>query len=393
MQQIFNEGKYADKAIEKVLASDNRWGARDRGFIAENTYDMVRWWRLLSFVSGETKTEYETELTPEKGWHLFGIWLLLSGKEKELPVWREFKKIDGAEVAKLSAKASGIRKVRESIPDWMDELGEKELGSNWDKELKALNQTAHVIIRANTLKTTRSNLKDVLDEAGIETSTLEGYNDALVLKHRTNLFKTPFFKQGCFEVQDAASQMVSSYLEVEPNMRVIDACAGAGGKTLHLAALMQNKGKVIAMDKEQWKLDVLKLRARRAGAHNIELRPIENSKTIKRLHESADRLLLDVPCSGLGVLKRNPDAKWKLSIEFIERIRKSQTEILNSYSGMLKSGGLMVYATCSILPSEGEYQITRFLSENKIFQQLKELRISPETSGLDGFYMTLLRKS
>lgn len=390
LQQIFNEGKYADKAIEKVLAADKRWGARDRGFIAEHTYDMVRWWRLLSYISGETKIEFERELTYEKGWHMFGTWLLISGKE--LPDWQEFKKINRQEVAKLSQKADGIRKIRESIPDWMDELGEKELGAQWDAELKAMNDTAAVVIRTNTLKTTRLELGKKLNEQDIETFAVPGYDDALVLKRRGNLFKTALFKEGFFEVQDAASQQVAAFMEAKPGMRVIDACAGAGGKSLHLAALLENKGRVIAMDVEQWKLDELKKRARRNGAQNIEMRLIEGTKTIKRLHESADRLLLDVPCSGLGVLKRNPDAKWKLDPGFIDRIKDVQREILSSYPAMLKKGGKMVYATCSLLPSEGEEQVKWFLAEHPNFVLEKEHRISPAKTGFDGFYMALIRK-
>ena len=175
-------------------------------------------------------------------------------------------------------------------------------------------------------------------------------------------------------------------------MRVIDACAGAGGKTLHLAALMKNKGRIIAMDTEQWKLDELQKRARRAGVSNMEAKVIESGKTIKRQANSADRLLLDVPCSGMGVLKRNPDAKWKLSLEFINKIRELQQHIIRDYCDMLKPGGLMVYSTCSILPSENEDQVQQFLSENKSFELLEERHIYP-SEGFDGFYMALIKKA
>src|SRR5690606_31146175 len=178
--------------------------------------------------------------------------------------------------------------------------------------------------------------------------------DALILDERTNVFRNPAFKEGMFEVQDASSQLVAQALAVEPGMRVIDACAGAGGKSLHIASLMQNKGKVLSMDIEEWKLQQTKLRARRDGVSIIERKVIEGSKTIKRMKETADRLLLDVPCSGLGVLRRNPDTKWKLTEESIEKVRKTQQEILQSYPSMVKPGGQMVYATCSILPSENQ---------------------------------------
>src|ERR1051326_1872867 len=154
---------------------------------------------------------------------------------------------------------------------------------------------------------------------------------------------------------------------------------------------MKNKGKIISMDTEQWKLDELKKRARRAGASNIETRLIESSKTIKRLENAADRLLLDVPCSGLGVLKRNPDAKWKLSLEFIEKVKNLQQKILNDYSVMLKKNGIIVYSTCSILPSENEMQIEKFLSEKNNFELLEQKTIYP-SEGFDGFFMAKLRK-
>jgi 16S rRNA (cytosine967-C5)-methyltransferase len=389
LQLIFNEGKYADKVIEKVLQSDKRWGARDRAFIAENTYEMVRWWRLIRFIAGYNQVK-EEELTYELGWHLFGVWLLLSGEQ--LPTWKEFEEIDKEQIKHLSTHALHIRKIKESIPDWLDELGERELGKDWDKEILALNHAAPVVIRANTLKTTRGRLAKQLAELDIETFPVAGADDALVLKKRTNLFTLPFFKEGLFEVQDASSQLVASFLQVKPGMRVIDACAGAGGKTLHLAALMQNKGRIISMDTEQWKLDELKRRGRRAGANIIETKIIESSKTIKRLHDSADRLLLDVPCSGLGVLRRNPDAKWKLDITFIEKVKKMQADILNAYSLLLKPGGLMVYATCSILPSEDEEQVKSFLHKHPQFEKLEERRVSA-TEGFDGFYMALMKRN
>jgi 16S rRNA (cytosine967-C5)-methyltransferase len=222
----------------------------------------------------------------------------------------------------------------------------------------------------------------------------KGYKDALVLAKRQNIFQHPAFKEGLFEVQDASSQKVATALDVEPGMRVIDACAGAGGKSLHLAALMEDKGRVISMDVEAWKLQNTRLRARRNGISIIEPRPIEGTKTIKRLKESADRLLLDVPCSGLGVLKRNPDTKWKLSPESIEKVQAIQQDILQRYSTMLKPGGIMVYATCSILPSENQDQVNTFLESpaGKEFELIEDEKVLAQESGFDGFYIAKLRK-
>ncbi|NUO01804.1 MAG: RsmB/NOP family class I SAM-dependent RNA methyltransferase, partial [Saprospiraceae bacterium] len=190
-----------------------------------------------------------------------------------------------------------------------------------------------------------------------------------------------------------SSQLVAPFLEVQPGMRVVDACAGGGGKTLHLAARMQNKGSIIALDTEGWKLDALRKRATRAGASIIETRHIQNNKVIKRLHGSADRVLLDVPCSGLGVLRRNPDAKWKLDPAFLDRVRQTQAGILQQYSAICKTGGKLVYATCSILPSENEAQVARFLEANSnAFRLIAQQRILPQDDGFDGFFMALMER-
>lgn len=383
LQDIFGDKQFADKVIERVLKSNPKWGSRDRAFIAENIYEIVRWYRLLYEIDGgEPKDE-------AAWWRLFGISQLLKGQE--LPDWKEFKGLDPAAIGAKRKELEVVRKIRESIPDWLEERGAQELEANWEPVLHALNEPAPVVIRVNTLKTDASALGQLLLAEGVHTERLEG--DGMKVLQRKKLFSTEAFRQGYFEVQDYASQQVAPFLRPEPGMRVIDACAGGGGKSLHLAALMQNKGRVIAMDTEGWKLDELKRRARRAGADIIETRPIDSTKVVKRLDNSADRLLLDVPCSGLGVVRRNPDAKWKLDIPFIEKVRQTQQEILRSYSRMLKPGGLLVYATCSILPSENDRQIENFLKEqNGKFELLEQKRLLPNEFGYDGFFMGVMVK-
>jgi 16S rRNA (cytosine967-C5)-methyltransferase len=229
----------------------------------------------------------------------------------------------------------------------------------------------------------------------IETHSIKGYKDALELDERANVFSTKAFKDGFFEVQDASSQLVAEFLDVQPGQRVVDTCAGAGGKSLHLAALMENKGQVIALDIYENKLKELKRRAKRARAHNIDTRTIDTTKVVKKLYNSADRVLIDAPCSGLGVLSRNPDAKWKLQPEFLEKIRNTQAEILDRYSKIMKDDGKMVYATCSVLPSENQKQVQAFLNREsgKDFVLMKEKTVLAHKSGYDGFYMALLEKS
>ena len=385
LNYIYNDGLYADKVVEKTLKRDSRWGARDRKFIAETVYDCVRWKRLYNEIAG-TKDHF----TQENLWKIFSVWAVLKGIA--LPDWRQFEDTPVRRIKGKFDELQSQRVFRESIPDWLDQLGEKELGKQWETELSALNEQAAVILRANTLKTTKEDLQKVLLENEIETQFIKGHPDALQLTERKNIFTTEAFKNGFFEVQDASSQMVAQYLEVSPGMRVVDACAGAGGKTLHLAALMQNKGQIIALDIYENKLKELKRRAKRAGAHNIEPRHIDSTKVIKKLYNNVDRVLIDAPCSGLGVLRRNPDAKWKLQLEFIDEIKKTQAEILNSYAKMVKVGGKLVYATCSILPSENENQVQYFLESHKDFKFIAEKKILPSVSGYDGFYMALLER-
>jgi 16S rRNA (cytosine967-C5)-methyltransferase len=245
------------------------------------------------------------------------------------------------------------------------------------------------------LKTDLDQLQKNLNESEIETERIKGLPHALKLKERGNVFITEAFMNGWFEVQDASSQQVAKLLDPKPGMRVIDACAGAGGKCLHIASLMQNKGQVIALDIYDHKLKELKRRAKRNGAFNIETRLIQSTKTIKKLYDSADKVLIDAPCSGLGVLKRNPDSKWKLQPEFLDRIRKLQSELLDSYSKMVRSKGQLLYATCSILPSENEMQIKKFLKGDagSSFKLIKEEHLWPSDTGYDGFYMALLQKN
>ncbi|GAB2627053.1 RsmB/NOP family class I SAM-dependent RNA methyltransferase [Belliella aquatica] len=380
IEDIFKNNRYADKVIERTLRSNPKWGARDRGFIAESVYDMVRWWKLINKVSPSDDT-----------YHLFGTYWLLQGNE--LPEWREFKGIDSKMVEHKFNKIED-RATLQSIPEWLDEMGESLLGEKWDAEIETLNTQAEVVLRVNTLKISREDLMNRLAEEGVETYAPKGYKDALVLGKRQNIFKNPAFKAGMFEVQDASSQLVAQALEVEPGMRVIDACAGAGGKSLHLAALMENKGRILSMDIEGWKLQNAKLRARRAGISIIEPRVIEGNKTIKRLKETADRLLLDVPCTGLGVLRRNPDTKWKISPESVAKVQEIQQEIIQSYSTMVKPGGIMVYATCSILPSENQDQVAKFLAseKGKPFELIEDQKVLAQESGFDGFYIAKLKK-
>lgn len=383
LADIFNEGHPADKVIQRQLKGNRKWGSQDRRLFAEGLYDIVRWWRRLLVAS---------ELQFDSAGAFAGAteaWCLLNDVDlgKNIP-----RMLSSASAVEATWKDRSLpRAVRESIPDWMDDWGSRELGPRWDKVLPALNSSAPVFLRANRLKATAEEVVSRLTQEKIECEFAG--NDAVRLKKRTNVFLTKAFHAGLFEVQDFNSQRVAPELQTKAGDRVIDACAGGGGKSLHLAALMQNKGKVVAMDIFEKKLEQVKERGKRAGSSIIETRWIENNKVIKRLAESADRLLLDVPCTGMGVLRRNPDAKWKLTPEDVARLNETQSQILNQYVSMLKPGGTLVYATCSIIPSENSGQIEKFLSQNDTrFSLEKDETLFPEADGPDGFYYARLMK-
>ena len=382
-ETFFQDKKYADKVLERLLKAHKKWGSADRQVVSEIFYDIVRWKKRLEYYMGEgTK--------PSNIYNLILAYLLWK-KVK----YKKFDEFDGIKtggiLSKLDKKTFPTKAIEHSVPDWLAGLFEKELGAKWEKEMSALNEQAPVILRANSLKISAENLVEILKEEGVNSFVLRGYSDAVQLEEKKNVFLTSAFKEGFFEVQDASSQKIAELLDVKEGMRVVDACAGAGGKTLHIAALMKNKGQIIALDIYEWKLAELKRRAKRAGAFNIETRFIEDNKVIKRLHNTADRLLIDAPCSGLGVLKRNPDSKWKIDEDFINRIKTEQENILQNYSKILKKGGKMVYATCSILPSENGEQVRKFLAENTEFALVKEENIMP-SDGYDGFYMALIER-
>lgn len=385
LDEIFLDQRYSDKVIEKLFKANRKWGSRDRKFVAETVYEIIRHRRRLEYI-----------VNSEHSWDLLAAYLFQT--MNELPDWQEFDHINIQDLKKRNSEEKPPE-IANSFPDWLHELGSKEFSGEWTQLMNALNKPAEVFLRVNSLK---SNPLQVMSELADEEINAERVKSekfelpvCLKLAKRKNVFATQVFRKGFFEVQDAASQLIAPLLQVEPGLRVVDACAGAGGKSLHLAALMKNKGKIISMDIHEWKLKELKQRASRGGVDIIETKLIESSKTIKRLDGTFDRVLLDVPCSGLGVLRRNPDTKWKLTIEEIERLMSLQKEIISKYSAMCKKGGLMVYATCSILHRENEDQVNWFLAseEGKGWTLEKQVRVWPHKDGFDGFYAAVLKKN
>ncbi len=387
LHSIFHEQRQADKVIEQTLHEHPRWGARDRRQFAEACYELVRYWRRYWALADYPDERHldRSALTHERLWKVWAAWWRAQGQA--LPDWLEIPALPEPTPV-LTQRA-----VIESIPDWLDQLGEERFAERWPTLLHALNQPAAVYLRCNTLKISRDQLIERLQSENIPCKAVVGLEHALELSERRNVFSSAAFRAGLFEVQDAASQLVAPFLQLAPGQRIIDACAGAGGKSLHLATLLGDRGRILALDIHAWKLEELRRRARRNGISCIETRANESSKTIKRLRESADRVLLDVPCSGLGVLRRNPDRKWKISAEELQRLVALQQDILQRYSNMTRPGGLLLYATCSILPEENQQQVERFLAEHPQQWVLEEQRhVYPDVEGWDGFYMARLRR-
>lgn len=386
LRVVFWEDTYAPKAIQTVLKTHPEWKEKERALFSETVYELIRWWRLLWYILDRDPSPEEEDLQKL-------IIIYLFNKQGDHTALQKKRGLDANQIAIRTTHAQNIRVLRESIPDWLDKQGEQELGRRWDTVITSLNQHPNQTIRINTLKTSPNELVMILRKEGVHAEPVIWNLDTLLLTKKTNVFKLTSFSEGLFEVQDAASQMVSRFLDPHPGMRVVDACAGEGSKTLHLACLMNNKGKIIALDTQEWRLKELRKRSTKAGVDTIETRVITSSKNYKRMDGTADRLLLDVPCSGLGTLRRNPDIKWKLSSEDLERLKRLQQELLQHYCTILKPHGRMVYSVCSILRSEGEDQVKQFLQQHgDAFTFISEKHYWPDTDGTDGFYMALIER-
>ncbi|MCB0350683.1 MAG: RsmB/NOP family class I SAM-dependent RNA methyltransferase, partial [Bdellovibrionales bacterium] len=381
----FEKGHHADRMIDKYMRVNKNWKPDDRSFFAEAVYGIIRHRRYLEFIAES-----------EKLWLVIAAYLVTK-KLKPQVVRHEFKNSDAAKV-KIRMNMQKPPAFEHSFPDWLYELGLKEFGTEWDALMQSLNNEPQIFLRTNTLKTSADKLIQSLKSDKIIVDKINNslyLPDCLYLKERKNVFATQAFKKGNFEMQDAGSQFIAPLLDVQIGQQVVDACAGSGGKSLHLAALMQNKGKILAMDIHRFKLQDLKERANRAGATILETQVIDSPKVIQQLENKFDRVLIDSPCSGMGTLRRNPDTKWKLKPEQISTVCALQKDILSRYSKMCKSGGLMVYATCSILKCENEEQVIWFLNTpaGKNWSLRSEHRIWPHIHGFDGFYAAVLKRS
>jgi len=370
---VFNHGRVLDRELDVLFRANPKWGKRDRSFVAETAFEVTRWRRALGFLAGDEAIAALCAAQWIRGGHEVPEW------------WASHPEEITAREAELSQQP---RAVRESIPDWLDDLGERELGETWDKQIAALNRRAPVFLRVNRLRIGVGEAIRWLGSHGIDTSAVAGSPDALVLPPGKILPK-PLAGEGLVEIQDAGSQRIAPLLDVQPGMRVIDACAGAGGKSLHLAALMHGRGEIVALDISTAKLSELRRRATRAGTRIIRTETWRED-TLKRYAGWADRVLIDAPCSGLGTLRRQPDLKWRLTAPSLEKTKRLQRRMLDHYPELLRPGGKFVYATCSVLPSENGGQIRNLVERDPRRGIEEELTISPAETGWDGFFAARL---
>ena len=368
-----------DHELAAAFEANPKWGKRDRNFVAESLFETTRWRRALAFLVDSEETN--SLLTAQ--------WLLMG---YELPEWHTYNGLPAAEIlARQALLPNQPRAIRQSIPDWLDQLGESELGELWEPQLAALNEKPSVFLRVNTLLATVPDTIVWLAEQGVEATPLPAHPHALALPPGKILPKS-LRLDGRIEIQDPSSQSIAPLLDPQPGERIIDACSGAGGKALHLAALSDNEARIFAMDVDAKKLDQLKHRAKRARATAISPKPITET-TPADFAGIADSLLIDSPCSGLGTLKRQPDLKWRLKPAALDRARSIQAQLLAEYPKMLKPGGKLLYATCSILPSENQDQIAHFLEKRPGgYELLSQTNLLPSETDHDGFHASLLRK-
>lgn len=375
LKQVFREDQRPDKALESVFRSLRRPGSRDRAIIAESAYELIRRWRFWWHYVGKAPQTDDTAINN----------LVLNFLELRLNLEKENLSL-GQWYAKQKAHVPPA--IYYSFPDEAWTIGEQTLGDEWEREVGAQNGPAPPHLRVNLLRINLEDLKRALEAENIITIPHPVSLHALVVTGTfKNIFQSEPFRRGWVEMQDAGSQAVSLFAAPRPGQRVVDACAGAGGKSLHMAMLMENKGRIIALDIYEHKLNELRRRCARAGVDIVETRLATSSKTIKRLRASADLVLVDAPCTGSGTWRRNPDLKYRLSAAWLRQCMDTQADVLRTYASLVKPGGRLVYATCSILPPENQSQWFRFLEQYPEFSHEASHTLLPSQHNCDGFFM------
>lgn len=405
-------GTPADLIIGRFFAARRYLGSHDRGYIADTVYGVLRATLRLRFILGA----HAIRQPGAEAGMLIAAYLM----ERKEPMGDALEALDvsgramqvireqvGAAPAMIAALDEPLQTaVRFGFPEWfttrvLDQMGRPE----GEALLAALGEQAPITLRANTLIADRAKLAAALAGHGISTIPGAYSPDALLLAKRMNANAIPEFKLGWFELQDEGSQLLSTLLDPHPNWKTFDACAGAGGKTLHMAAIMRGKGSLVAHDINERRLMEIRPRLRRSGAQNVRVMSHEQyQKDRSKLRETFDAVMIDAPCSGAGVLRRTPGARLTFNEDMVERLTVQQRDIIDDYSALVKPGGLLLYATCSLLREENESQVERFLADNSGWNierpSMPEEMITPEgffrcyphRQGTDAFFGALLRR-
>ncbi|HUL41667.1 MAG TPA: RsmB/NOP family class I SAM-dependent RNA methyltransferase [Burkholderiales bacterium] len=392
----------ADHLLSRHFRDHHELGVRDRAFIADTLFGMLRHKRLIEFLAGNAAPRrlalaYLVKLA---GLNLHDVKALLGRDDIKWLTQIKAQSIDDLPLG-----------IQADLPDWLIEKLQRLMP---DAEILALGRgmqnAAPLDLRVNTVRASREEVLYSLESEGVSARPTPFSPVGIRLKNKISLNRHALFLSGKVEVQDEGSQLVCYLAAPKRNEMIVDFCAGSGGKALLLAALMQSHGRVYAFDVSDKRLLNLKPRLKRSGLSNIFPQRIarENDVKIKRLAGKIDRVLVDAPCSGLGTLRRNPDLKWRQSSQGIAELKQKQALILESAAGLLKPGGRLVYATCSILPDENEEIVDSFLKQQPQFRQLDcggilaqesialdtgaFLRLLPHSHQTDGFFAAVMQK-
>ncbi len=408
----------ADILLGKYFKQRRFMGSKDRFFVGELVYFVLRhggalqWW--LERSKAEVKPRHLVLLALVLGYKhsLEEVNHLFTGEKYAPETLSETETTLVSNHIGLNIEKDFMPEwARYNIAEWMEAPLRASLGDDFSAEMREAMKEAPVDLRVNTLKTSRADVIFALDKEDILCSPTRFAPNGLRLKKRAPIMATKAFKDGWFEVQDEGSQICAALVAAQPGEKVIDFCAGAGGKSLAIAAAMENKGRILAWDTSDKRLNKLPKRLARAGVSTVQLRVIgsEQDAAIKRHAASADWVLVDAPCSGSGTWRRNPDLKWRFTQEDLAEVIKTQAAILSSARQLVKPGGALIYVTCSLLREENEAQLLRFLGENSDFRVESPdkmwdnhlshepdvgsvLRLTPHKDGTDGFFAAILRR-